>query len=122
MAYQSLNIIGSFTAGTTAVQSQLSADRDRIEAYRALLRQQGRLRPDGTRDAELLVQDVDANDRMAVGDAPEDQRSPHLFQERYAQSNDAEGTTRQLSVEESPAEDPPSQSDFGPGTRLDVLI
>lgn len=119
MAYQSLNIIGSFTAGTTAVQSQISADRDRVEAYRALLREQGRLRADGTRDAELLVQDVDANDRMAVGDAPEEQRSPYLFQERYADGgrNRLEGETAD---DDAPGANPTEST--APGAHLDLLI
>lgn len=120
MAYQSLNIIGSFTAGTTAVQSQISADRDRIEAYRALLREQGRLRADGSRDAELLVQDVDASDRMAVGDAPEEQRSPYLFQERYSQSAKAQASTEP--VDESDPVPSASLDDCLPGSRLDVLV
>jgi hypothetical protein len=81
MAYQSLNIIGSFTAGTTSVQNQVSADRERVEAYRSLLRRQVQAGKSGTFDADALIDDVD--DRMTIGDAPEEQRSPYLMK-RYA--------------------------------------
>lgn len=76
MAYQSLNIVGSFTAGATAVQREISADRDRTDTYRTLLRSQLQ----GTRATTQDVADVDSRDRMQVGDAPEEsRRNPYLY-------------------------------------------
>ncbi|MFO0946510.1 MAG: hypothetical protein U1D30_11260 [Planctomycetota bacterium] len=72
MAYQSLNIIGSFTAAAPAIQRDTAADRDRVEAYRSLLKNQVQLR-------NGVVNDVDADDRMVVGDAPHERRNPYLF-------------------------------------------
>lgn len=100
MAYQSLNIIGSFTAGAPAVQRDVVADRDRAEAYRSLLRNQARYR-------EGVIVDVESDQRMVVGDAPHERRNPYLFL-RYENEEKPKG-------EETP-ENPT------PGTQLDMVV
>lgn len=76
MAYQSLNIIGSFTAGVPAVQREYGSDRARIEAFRSTLRdqatQQGRM---ATEDATTVAD----GEQKVVGDAPHQRRNPYLF-------------------------------------------
>lgn len=114
MAYQSLNIIGSFTAGTTSVQNQVSADRERVEAYRSMLRRQVLAGKSGALDAEALIDDVD--DRMSIGDAPEEQRSPYLMK-RYAQLARRPPAER---AEAAETKEPPPPDAVG--ARLDTLI
>jgi hypothetical protein len=107
MAFQSLNIIGSFLVGVPAVQREVSADRERVEAYRSLMRQQVQL---GNRSSTDDVNDIESPDKMVVGDAPEEQRNPYLFV-RYPKST-VENTSEP--VEEST----PSDDD----QHLDVLL
>lgn len=97
MAYQALNIVGSFTAGATVAQREAAADRDRADAYRALMRSQLQDRM-GTLAEE--VTDVKTDDRMQIGDAPQDRRNPYLFL-RYQgrpkpQSDDGESAPNSL--------------------------
>ena len=76
MAYQTLNIIGSLTAGTNLVQGQSTADRQRVEAYRSLLKDQVTQRkPDGTGNDPIEVNAT--SDRVTIGDAPEERRPPY---------------------------------------------
>jgi hypothetical protein len=76
MAYQSLNIIGSLTAGTNVLQGQSNADRQRVEAYRSLLKDQVTQRkPDGTGNDPIEVNAT--SDRVTIGDAPEERRAPY---------------------------------------------
>ena len=82
MAYQTLNIIGSFTAGVPAVQREYGSERARIEAFKSTLRdqavQQNRM---ATEDATT----VPDSDQKIVGDAPHQRRNPYLFL-RYPRS------------------------------------
>lgn len=103
MAYQSLNIIGSFTAGAPAVQREASADRDRVEAYRSLLRNQVQFR-------NGVVTDVESDQRMVVGDAPHERRNPYLFL-RYEQE------AKRPAEEET--EEPKTTL---PGEKLDLVV
>lgn len=102
MAYQSLNIIGSFTAAAPAIQRENAADRDRVEAYRSLLKNQVQFR-------NGVVNDVDAEDRMVVGDAPHERRNPYLFLRYHNQPR---------------KENPEAGGDTpaGPGDHIDLLV
>lgn len=77
MAYQSLNIVGSFTAGVPAIQREVEAQRDRVEAYRSLMRDQI------SRQDELSAEEVAAiqtSEHTIVDDVPHDRRrNPYLF-------------------------------------------
>lgn len=108
MAYQSLNIIGSFTAGTSFVQNQVNADRERVEAYRSLVRQQAQAKNSATADQETLVADVD--DRMTIGDAPEEQRTPYFLQ-RYNPAPPKKSD-----------QDEPATGNFATGANLDTIV
>lgn len=104
MAYQSLNIIGSFTQGATAIQREVAVDRERAETYRTLLRDQVVLRNRGTLED---VSGVEADDRLVVGDGPHSQRrNPYLFL-RYPRKERRE------------SEEPTSNE---PGGSLDVVV
>ncbi|MBY0587007.1 hypothetical protein K2X85_07510 [bacterium] len=76
MSFQGLNIIGSFTAGTNLVQGQANADRQRVDAYRSLLKGQVvQRKTDGTADDHIEINA--ATDRVTIGDAPEERRAPY---------------------------------------------
>ena len=75
MSYQSLNIIGSMTAGVQTVQLERQTDRDRVDAYRAMMKDQVTLRSGSSPDEVDVIED-----RMVVGDAPEEhKKNPYLF-------------------------------------------
>lgn len=86
MAYQSLNIIGSFSAATPFLQTQVSNDRERAEAYRQLLREQVTHRNPTDQTSEGPAEVAATSDRMTVGDEPEEGRSPYLFQRSEEQA------------------------------------
>ena len=111
--YQSLNIIGSFTAGTTTAQQQVHADKSRGEAYRSLLKDQ--VRQGNPVDPDTPVGNVDT-DRITIGDSPEEQRAPYLVKSKKrppASSTPLEETS--LPMIDSSEED-------GPGHLLDTVI
>lgn len=82
--YQSLNIIGSFTAGTTSVQQQVHSDKARSDAYRSLLKDQMQHRNPADPDTPISKLDTD---RITIGDAPEEERNPpHLARMKQAPS------------------------------------
>jgi hypothetical protein len=105
MAYQSLNIVGSFTAGVPAIQREMEAQRDRVEAYRSLMRDQI------SRQDELSAEEVAAiqtSEHTIVDDVPHDRRrNPYLFL-RYPRKS------------ESGTAPPESQDEEVPG--LDVVV
>jgi hypothetical protein len=110
MAYQSLNIIGSLTAGTNLVQGQSNADRQRMEAYRSLLKDQVTQRkPDGTGNDPIEVNAT--SDRITIGDAPEERRPPYQAYPSPAAEPDGK--------EPGPTDDTPAA---GPPDHLDVVI
>ena len=82
MAYQSLNIIGSFTAATPVIQQQIAADRDRAEAYRNMLREQVRQPNPLQKGSEGPSEISETSDRMTIGDHPDEGRNPYLFQQQ----------------------------------------
>lgn len=79
MAFQSLNIIGSFLMGTPAVQKEVAVERERADAYRSLMRKQVELANRSSPDDVANVESVESTDKMVVGDAPEERRNPYLF-------------------------------------------
>lgn len=105
MAYQSLNIVGSFTAGVPAIQREMEAQRDRVEAYRTLMREQI------SRHDELSAEEVAAiqtSEHTLVDDVPHDRRrNPYLFV-RYRRQPEAE----------APPAEPPEE----PAAGLDVVV
>ena len=105
MAYQALNIIGSFTAGVPFVQRDAQTDRDQVEAYRSVLREQVQL---GSQFSPDNVGDV--ADRMHVGDPPHERRNPQLFL-RYPRKE-----------KDSSAEGQGAEASSEPGSQLDVVV
>ncbi len=105
MAYQSLNIVGSFTAGVPAIQREAEAQRDRVEAYRSLMREQI------SRQDELSAEEVAAiqtSEHTIVDDVPHDRRrNPYLFL-RYPRKPEST--------------EPPAESDEEQAPGLDVVV
>jgi len=112
--YQSLNIIGSFTAGTTSVQQQVHSDKSRSDAYRSLLKDQMQQRNPADPDTPISQLDTD---RITIGDAPEEDRSPpHLVRTKRSASKNTDAEN----VEERPSAI--IQDDDGPGSIIDTII
>jgi hypothetical protein len=110
VAYQAVNIIGSLTTGTNVVQGQTNVDRQRMEAYRSLLKDQvTQRRADGTGNDAIEVNAT--TDRVTIGDAPEERRPP------YAPFSGPAKATEPPAAEESPSEPTPADEN-----RLDVVI
>lgn len=109
MAFQGLNIIGSLTAGTNLVQGQASADRQRIEAYRSLLKDQVvQRKTDGTAEDHIEVNAP--SDRFTIGDAPEERRPPYApFDAKPPRP------AKENADESSPGDSPESE-------RIDIVI
>jgi hypothetical protein len=77
VAYQSLNIIGSFTTGVGTIQRSIDIDRDRAAAYRSALREQ--MEGENQASAEEVAA-VGAQEQSRVDDVPHNRRrNPYLF-------------------------------------------
>lgn len=112
--YQSLNIIGSFTAGTTSVQQQVHSDKARSDAYRSLLKDQMQHRNPADPDTPISKLDTD---RITIGDAPEEDRNPpHMARVKQSPPKKGKGDGTD---ETSPA---PILDDDGPGSIIDTVI
>lgn len=112
--YQSLNIIGSFTAGTTSVQQQVHSDKSRSDAYRSLLKDQMQHRNPADPDTPISKLDTD---RITIGDAPEEERNPpHMARVKQSPRKTKEGG----GADESSSV--PILDDDGPGSIIDTVI
>ena len=111
--YQSLNIIGSFTAGTTTVQQQVHSDKSRGDAYRSLLKDQVHQR--NPADPDTPVGNVDT-DRVTIGDSPEEDRTPHLVKGKKRPPGTPSAPADETSIPVDQAEED------GPGHLLDTVI
>lgn len=107
MAYQSLNIIGSFMAGIPEINRSIGEERGRADAYRSLLQSQvSRINRESAED----VSDVETNDRMMVGDSPHERRNPYL------------SLRRRRPAEQESEPEPPQAEEGALGGRLDVIV
>lgn len=108
MAYQALNIIGSFNAGALAAQRDAQLERDRPVASRAVFRHELQLKG---RDPVVDISEVSAGDRMVVSDSPQQGRNPYLFMRYPRPEQDADA---------APSETPPNDGE--PGGSLNVVV
>lgn len=118
MAYQSLNIIGSFTAGIPAVNRDIAEERSRVEAYRSLMRSQIE---QARTEASENVSTLEREGRMFVGDAPHERRNPY-FANRRAPNRATEQPTEEP-VQPQDQEPLPTSTEEGlVGYHLDIVI
>lgn len=111
MAYQSLNIIGSFMAGIPAVNREIGEERARAEAYRSLMRSQVQ---QAHQESAEDVAAVEVNTRTFVSEDPHDRRNPYYSMWGSTSKNAAE------EPEETPESEAPAPGSIG--SNLDVVI
>jgi hypothetical protein len=100
MAYQSLNIIGSFMAGIPAVNREIGEERARVQQAH--------------QESAEDVAAVEVNTRTFVSEDPHDRRNPYYSMWGSTSKNAAE------EPEETPESEAPAPGSIG--SNLDVVI